>query len=1246
MSTPEAEPERKPASSSQAQDVAIGGNFQVDGAGNRVDFSQTTIDQSHAQITHITQVAFDQVKARPLNPRSPYIGLRKFEVRDRDLFFGRDRIIAHLQERLQDHFLLVLGASGSGKSSLIRAGLIPQLAQQRGGGFRELICTPDRNPFESFRASLTSAGYRQSETEFLLAGRPDSLLKAAQTVRADDDEWLIFIDQFEELFTLCSDGLIRQRFIDALVTLVGARLPAVDLVVAMRADFLDRLSAYPSLSGILQRSELITDLGDDELRLAIEQPAAHHGVIFEPDLVAEIIQGLKGRNATGEAERISLPLLQYTLKLLWESSGDLGDRILRTSTYRQIGGVRGALQRRVDEIYNGFSVDEQQVAKHIFLQLVDTTTADVGTTAVGKAVSRRATLTEFRDPTEQKVLQQLINASLLVSDRPSPDSSAVVELAHETLIDSWDTLKRWIEESKPLIRLRNQLKDDAIRWHDLHQQTSAQAEAELWQGSKLQWLMAQKQELRDRFGNFCAEETAFIQASEALADREHRREVQRLRRTIAGVGIALATVSGLAFLALTQWIRAEQGQIKALTQTTKAEFTVNRDTLTPLLTALDAGTRLQRIPAFLRPPVLQADVMTALAQGVYWVREKNRLQGHGDLVDAVAFNPEDNTLATASHDGSVKLWSSSGQPLPAELGHDDRVLGVAFSHDGQMIASSSADGVVKLWTKEGQPIGAPIPAHGDFAYSVRFNPVIDILASAGADGEVKLWTFQGERKRFFTAHQDDIREVDFSADGLTIATASDDGTVGLWDLFGKAKAGSPLTGHQAGVNSVRFSPDRQWLASGSDDGSVRLWTAAGEFVRALTSSDGAGVWRVAFSPDSQYIATALDSGAVEIWDATSGDRLATLKGHTARVKGIDFSPDGRFLASASADQTVKLWQFDYGSRLTVLEPSPADLSGVSNLDVSAAQPWLAASRYDSKVALWPLDGSNRLAPTYLEHFGKYGTSVSFSPDGQYLVSADLDNSISLWSLGNPTPGSAERPPQLISDAHSDGVYGVSFSPQGSLFASAGGDQLVKIWDSSNLSKAPKVLTGHQDSVNRVQFSPSGEQLISVGEDSKAILWNVETGKPIAELIAHTAPIWGVAFNRQGNAIATASADRTVNLWSSDGRPLKTLRGHSNIVTDVQFSNDDSLLFSASEDRTIKVWRDGQLMATLVGHSEGINALSLKNSTLISGSADGEIILWNTDLLSLTSMLREGCAWAEQYLQNQTETINPCKNLKI
>lgn len=1232
MTNPEPDTGRQPQA--QSQDVAIGGDFQVGGQGNRVDFSQTHVDLSQAHIsqTQILQVAFDQIKTRPLLTQSPYLGLRKFEVRDQALFFGRDRIVAQLQTRLQQHFLLVLGASGSGKSSLIRAGLIAKLAQQRGAGFRELICTPDRNPFESVRASLTSAGYRQSATEFILSAQPSCLLDAALTLKADDDEWLIFIDQFEELFTLCQNVAIRQSFIQALVQLVQARVHAVDVILAMRADFLDRFSAYPALGGILERSELLTNLGDDELRLAIEQPAAHHGVVFEPGLVGEILQDLKGRRETGETELVSLPLLQYTLKLLWESSGDLSDRILRTSTYRQLGGVRGALQRRVDEIYNRFSSQEQQSAKRIFLQLVDTTSADAGATAVGKAVSHRAALSDFRDPAEQRVLEQLINASLLISDRPNPDSSAIVELAHETLIDSWDTLKSWIEESKPLIRLRHQLKEDANRWFALNQQAPVQAEADLWQGTKLQRLLAQKQDLNTRFGAFTPEELAFIQASETLADQAHRREIQQLRRTIAGIGAALVAVSGLGFLAMTQWIRAEQGQIQALSQTTKAEFTINRDTLPPLLTALQAGTRLKRLPAFLRPPALQADVVTALAQGVYWVREQNRLQGHTDAVEAVTFSPDGRTIATASLDQTVKLWNPDGQLRPEELSHQARVLSVDFSPDGQKLVSSSADGIVKLWTADGKPIGPPIQAHDGFVYRVRFNPSMDFFASAGADGTVKLWNFEGGLLRPFVAHDYPIRDIDFSADGLTIATASDDGTIGVWDLYGRPKA-NPLAvpDLQGGVNSVRFSPDRRWLASGGDDGKIRLWAAdTGQFEREFRSSDDSAIWQIAFSQDSHSIAAARASGAVEIWDI-QGNLVATLNGHTLRVKGVSFSPDGQVLASASADNTVKLWRINYGSRLTILEPPGPQRSDVSSVSISPDRRWVAAARADSQVALWDLKNPDQPILNLLPHAGIYGTSVSFNQAGDRLASADLDNQIQIWSIGSSDP--AHQAPVVINNAHQNGVYGVSFNPQNTLLASGGGDQLVKLWDTSDLDKSPQQLPGHKDSVNQVKFSPDGDQLISTSKDNTAIIWDRQSGSPLLSLKDFTAAVWGVDFSPDGDVIATGSADNAVRLWDRQGHLLHRLEGHTANINSVQFSADSQRLFSASDDQTIKVWdRQGTLLATLLGPTSGINGLSLNGNTLASGSTDGQVILWNLDLLTLDGLLSQGCAWVQDYLQ--------------
>lgn len=1232
VSNAEAEPGRDAASLSQAQDVAIGGNFQVDGEGNRVDFSQTTIDQSHAQIayTHIVQVAFDEVKARPLNPRSPYIGLRKFEVRDHDLFFGRDRMIAHLRERLQDHFLLVLGASGSGKSSLIRAGLISQLAQQRGGGFRELICTPDRNPFESLRASLTNAGHRQADTEFLLLGQPGSLIKAAQTIKPAEDEWLIFIDQFEELFTLCADCLIRQNFIDGLVNLVRAELPLINLVVAMRADFLDRLSAYPSLSGILQCSELITDLGDDELRLAIEQPAARHGVVFEPGLVAEIIQGLKGRNETGQAERISLPLLQYTLKLLWESSGDLGDRLLRTNTYRQIGGVRGALQRRVDEIYNGLSAAEQQAAKHIFLQLVDTTTADVGTTAVGKAVSRRAILTEFRDPAEQKVLEQLIDASLLVSDRPSPDSSAVVELAHETLIDSWDTLKRWIEESKPLIRLRNQLKDDATRWHELQQQNPVQAEAELWQGSKLQWLMAQKQELCDRFGNFCSEETAFINASEALADQAHRREVQRLRRTIAGVGVALAAVSGLAFLALDQWIRAEQGQIKALTRTTNAEFTVSRDRLDPLLHALEAGTQLQRMPAFLRPPGLEADVMTALAQGIYWVREKNRLEGHTDAIEAVAFSPDGETIATASYDNTVKLWNEDGQLNPATLTHNAPVLDVTFNHDGQRIASADESGTIRLWSGQGEPLGKPISAHNDYVHTVRFDPQNQFLASGSQDGTIKLWDVRGKPLKTISAHNSVVRGVAFSPDGLTFASASVDRTIKLWNRDGTLQS-APLMGHQSAVLTVHFSPQSNpgWLVSGDVEGNIRLWKATGEPVRLLTSDDTSAVLQVAFSPDGRTIVASRQSGVVELWEFP-GRLITSLRGHSSRVNGVSFSADGTTLASVSNDQKAILWQPN--TALTVLTPPLSDDRPVPVYEVSfnPKQPQLAAIREDGNGVIWNIeDLLNPKAKLLQSTNDSYGSSIRFSPQGDRIVEGDAVGNIWLWT----NTGDLLK---LIPKAHAGGTYGVSVSPEGDRIASGGYDNLIKLWDINGNSLF--TLEGHQSVVYSVEFNADGSQLLSASGDNTAKLWNLQTKTLLNTLERHSESVSSIAFSQSRDLLATASADKTIQLWNSQGGWLSTLPEHPDAVNSVRFSSDDKRLYGASNDGSIQIWEpNGKLIMTLVGHSGGINSLSLKDNLLASSSQDGRVILWNqeTNFLTLDGLIGQSCDWVNNYLENNS-----------
>ncbi|AFZ14569.1 WD-40 repeat-containing protein [Crinalium epipsammum PCC 9333] len=455
--------------------------------------------------------------------------------------------------------------------------------------------------------------------------------------------------------------------------------------------------------------------------------------------------------------------------------------------------------------------------------------------------------------------------------------------------------------------------------------------------------------------------------------------------------------------------------------------------------------------------------------------------------------------------------------------------------------------------------------HSSSVKSVTFSPDGQTIASASNDNTVKLWNLAGRELQTLTGHSSPVKSVTFSPDGQTIASASNDNTVKLWNLAGWEL--QTLTGHSSPVNSVAFSPDGQTIASASNDKTVKLWNLASRELKTLTGHSSY-VYSVAFSPDGQTIASASNDKTVKLWNL-AGRELKTLTGHSSYVYSVAFSPDGQTIASASNDNTVKLW----------------NLAG-------------------------------RELKTLTGH-GNAVNSVAFSPDGQTIASANNDNTVKLWNL-------AGRELQTLT-GHGTAVKSVAFSPDGQTIASASWDKTVKLWNLAG--RELQTLTGHGSYVYSVTFSPDGQTIASASNDKTVKLWNL-AGQELQTLTGHSSYVYSVAFSPDGRTIASASWDKTVKLWNLAGRELQTLTGHSDYVNSVAFSPDGQTIASASNDKTVKLWNlAGRELQTLTGHSDYVNsvAFSPDGQTIASASWDNTV--------DLDDLLLKGCNWAHDYLQN-------------
>ncbi|MGH4019692.1 MAG: caspase, EACC1-associated type [Pseudonocardiaceae bacterium] len=897
----------------------------------------------------------------------PYPGMAAFSAAEAQWFFGRERVVQELANRLIDHLvgggpLVVVAPSGAGKSSVLRAGLLPALARgvlpvAGSRNWPRMLLTPTDHPVRELTtkvASLSCCADPDALVSAIIA-EPCAFADALRGMlrnRAGGDNGtgaraIVVVDQLEEAFTQCSDERERGIFLDALRAACtpagdGGEPPAL-MVLGLRADFYSRCADYPWLRLALQNSQVfLGPLDTDQLHASIEKPAHALGLALQPGLVELLLHdlGVAGHSNGGAATHAPgmLPLLAHALRATWHN------RTLRTmpmtvAGYQATGGIQHAIATTAERAYGQLDDTGQHIARQLLLRMVQ---VGEGTEDTRRRVDPDQLVRESTDPaTAELVLDALARARLVTLDRTA------AEITHEALLRAWPRLRGWIDADPAGLLIHQQLTDAAQAWD-----REGRHPAGLHQGPRLaavrDWAETADPDLSPLTREFLSASTQHERDEQHTA----RRRTRRLRQLVVGLTVLVLLTATATGYALQTRDDAIQGRNAGISRQVAGEAVALR-TINP-------------------------DLAAQLSLAAF--RLVDTAEARGALISTVAdLDPARVSRATTN----------------------DAVRSAAFSPDGGLLAVGSHNRFAYLWEVTDSPnLGEPLARveHLDQVRSVAFNPHKPILATASRDDKVKLWDITNPRnptELSVLPHTHDVFGVAFSPDGQTVATASEDKTARLWDITNRGDPSelSVLAGHEHHVLSVAFSLDGKTLATSSVDGTFRLWditnpTSPGKL--AIRTRSTGIVYSVAFSPDGKTLATSQDTTA-RLWDITNlrdPNELSVLADHTGPVFGVAFSRDGKTLATISLDNTARLWNIN--DRLIPTSKAGPLVGHTNDVHSAAFSPdrhTLATTSHDQTVRLWETD-IDRIAARICDivrpaitraEWGQYFPDLSYNP---------------------------------------------------------------------------------------------------------------------------------------------------------------------------------------------------------------------------------------------------------------------------
>jgi len=1197
---------------------------------------------------------------------SPFRGLAAFGAKHAPVFFGRSRDITKVIDRLKDAaekgcpFLLVDGASGAGKSSLVRAGLVPRLTA---AGvvpsvdiWRVAVMRPAEivgDPFAALARALLVAESDLPEAE---QGRPPALpeLSASDFPRADDlaallahadasapkpilstfsaieqtarekegygravkVALLLVVDQLDELFGADIGNDIRARFAQLLRLL--ARSGRVWVIATLRADLFDHFLSQKDLKQLKDDGSSYDLAPPDAAALAeiVRAPAAAAGLVYESD--TKTGERLDER-LLADAERADLlPLLQFTLNQLFEARErrDHGGQ-LTFAAYRALGGLEGAVEKEAEAAFARLGATEQARLPRLLRELV-APAGDATMTAARAAFDiRPVPLADAAyDEASARLVQALIDARILLSS--GEGGQATVRLAHARVLDSWQRASKIVADNADFYRIRAEVEEQRRRWDAA--------------GRRRDLLIGRGRPLAEAESivrNFSGE---LPTATREFVRRSGRRA--RLMQTLtAAAAVIFAAVAGVAVYEWRHTVSLQREAVEKRDQLLVSQSRFLVDRANQGNQAGDAGTAmllaLQALPdtrsGVGRPMVHEAEA--ALFAAYQDLKERIVLKGHDGVLWSARLAPDGKRIVTASEDKTARVWNAENGDQPAILrGHTEGVRVASFSPDGRQVITGSTDKTARLWNAEtGQQ--SAVLEHDGVVRSAAFSSDGRRVVTASDDKTARIWDVQtGKQIAALTGHTARVRDAAFSPNGRYVLTSSDDKTARLWD----SKTGEPvhiLEGHTQSVRGVAFSPDGERAVTTSLDHSARVWSVeTGK--QSVILGHGDVVTSAAFSPDGQRIVTASDDNTVPIWDAQMGERIVTLSGRTAV-----YSPDGRSIVTSDGD-TARIWNADNGklamvlrghrSRVTGAVFSPDGRSVLTASDDKTARLWSAGTETNTQMAV------------LVAHTGSAGRAV-FSPDGRRALTASDDNSVRLWD--------AEAGRQIATFTRA-GSGMAAFSPDGRLVAIPDNNTVV-VRDANTGEREDRIFQGHSAAVQSVAFSADGRRIVTASDDRTARVWDLQTGGQIAALTEHTAPVRSAVFSpdglrvvstqtpqRSGNVTIVTSNDSVALLWDAlSGRVILRFEGDMVQLYDATFSPDGKRIVTASGDNTARIWdaATGKPIAVLSGHSDSVlsAAFNSRGDKIVTASADETVRVWDAEAMTTIAVLKghSGAVWS-------------------